>query len=236
MLSAWNAGRECRNGDVGESAPLVSASSSVGSPSEKSRRARSAVRPQETVHHRGHADAGHPWVVLDRSPTSARRSRPPGASTRSISPNATAGSGVNIRPIRQTHDVEGVVGWSMAEASTTATVDVGRDAALRRAATSTMPGAMSLSTTCRRARRAATTSRPRLPGPAASSSTRSPGWRRHRRPAPAVASAGVAVDVGDVAVPGRRHGAPVAVSGQWCPSSAPPFRLHWTTNRIVAHL
>ncbi len=105
--------------------------------------------------------------------------RPPGRSTRRISANATEGSGVNISPMRQATTSKEPSGRSMAAASMTA-VSTLPSAAFRRRATSTMPGAMSLTTT----EPVGPTSRdhvaPRLPGPAASSSTRSPGWTATR--------------------------------------------------------
>ena len=115
-------------------------------------------------------------------------SRPPGASTRRISRNAVAGSGVNINPMREATTSKEASGRSMAAASRTSTLTDAK-VRLRRRATSTMPGAMSLSTTEPPGPTSCDHVAPRLPGPAASSSTRSPGCTATRSRSAAVAAA-----------------------------------------------
>lgn len=101
--------------------------------------------------------------------------RPPFASTPWIWRNAPAGSTVNIKPMRHATTSNDPFGRSMAAASRTAVSTLVRSR-LRRVAASTMPGATSLSTTRPLGPTACDQMAPRLPGPAASSSTRSPAF------------------------------------------------------------
>ena len=100
--------------------------------------------------------------------------RPPAPRTRWISPNATAGSGANINPMRHTTTSKDASGRSMEDASRTATSTLPGPVFRSRAA-STMAGAMSLITTRPAGPTNSDQRPPRLPGPAASSSSRSPG-------------------------------------------------------------
>ena len=156
-------------------APFARLSSSAGSPSEKmppgpmggpplTSPFSMAAMPTHVIH----GLCSMPAHVS--TPT-----RPPARSTRWISANATAGSGVNISPMRQATTSKELVrsvdgrgvdhgGLDVVERRVAAAGDL--DHARRDVAQHDRAG---------RAPRAPTTTRPRLPGPAASSSTASPG-------------------------------------------------------------